>query len=161
VAANFQGLISSNKSLIRGYCNAYRPSPLWRQIFRQYRFLEHPASRPDKEILQVRRARGRQTRNQWECQMVGIGRSRAPVKNEADSSRSPIPSLAHRRCDPRSPEPIVRRFNDAAASLSDHNSQLVLQAQDRPQHIGVESCGVGHRRMFREERLLSVGAGVY
>ncbi len=35
-------------------------------------------------------------------------RGASPTTNEADLSQSPIPSLAYRRRDPRSLEPIVR-----------------------------------------------------
>jgi len=43
------------------------------------------------------------------------------MSNEADLSRSSTPSLAHRRCDPRSLEPLVRslRFNTTGAHMTD------------------------------------------
>src|SRR2546428_11593968 len=64
-------------------------------------------------------------------------------------------------CAGRSFVPIDRRdVDDAAAPLSLHHAQLMLHAEQRPEHIGVEGGGIGVGGLLRHRTGLAFGAGV-
>src|SRR5206468_2223049 len=50
--------------------------------------------------------------------------------------------------------------DDAAAPLSLHHAQLMLHAEQRPEHIGVEGGGIGVGGLLRHRTGLAFGAGV-
>jgi hypothetical protein len=77
-------------------------------------------------------------------------RGASPASNEGTLSQSSIPSLAHRRCDPRSLEPIVRR-RTRGTKYTDAN--VDRPSSDPGEGRGSRDRGI-HDRMERWQRRL-------